>query len=194
MDPASEVAAPPALSPRPADANRRAGARPVPEQSSEFGHLSLEALRAYRKTLTHEEDQVSYWRRIIQARLDVLRAGTSSGPSHIVDRQHLRPLLTDARMEGARKVLVEVGPVDDVPPLPNLAELWERRVDVEDEPAVAALDHDLDVAEKQLSAYRTALHRRIAEATGELIARYREQPTLCLSALPLGPDRPAVLT
>ena len=36
----------------------------------------------------------------------------------------------------------------------------------------------------QLSAYRTALHKRLAGATGELIARYREQPTLCLTALP----------
>jgi hypothetical protein len=52
-----------------------------------------------------------------------------------------------------------------------------------------ALEHDLRVAEAQLSAYRNALHRRIGEATGELIARYREQPTLCLSALPLEPRR-----
>jgi hypothetical protein len=186
MDAASEV--PAARAP----AARRAGARPVPQQSSEFGHLSLEALRAYRKTLTHEEDQVSYWRRIIQARLDVLRAGTAGGRSHVVDQQHLRPLLTDARMDGARKVLIEVGPVDEVPPLPNLAELWDRRIEDEDPTAVAVLDHDLDVAEKQLSAYRSALHRRISAATGELIARYREEPTLCLSALPLGPDRQAV--
>ena len=46
---------------------------------------------------------------------------------------------------------------------------------------------DLTKAEAQLSAYRTALHRRLADATGELIARYREQPELCLTVLP---DRP----
>jgi hypothetical protein len=51
------------------------------------------------------------------------------------------------------------------------------------------LAHDLSKAEAQLSAYRTALHKRLAAATGELIARYREQPTLCLSALPT--ERPA---
>jgi hypothetical protein len=46
------------------------------------------------------------------------------------------------------------------------------------------LAHDLSKAEAQLSAYRTALHKRLSSATGELIARYREQPELCLSALP----------
>jgi hypothetical protein len=33
------------------------------------------------------------------------------------------------------------------------------------------------------------LHRRIADATGELIARYREQPELCLAVLPARRER-----
>ena len=53
------------------------------------------------------------------------------------------------------------------------------------------LEDDLRAAEVELSAYRTALHRRIGDATNELIARYREQPGLCLSALPLDPRRRA---
>ncbi|CAN5323220.1 hypothetical protein BH24ACT10_BH24ACT10_00480 [soil metagenome] len=80
-------------------------------------------------------------------------------------------------------------PVDDIPPLPSLAELWDRRVDPADAVGTALVTTDLRLAEAQLSAYRNALHRRIGEATGELIARYREQPTLCLSALPLEPRR-----
>jgi hypothetical protein len=62
----------------------------------------------------------------------------------------------------------------------------------DDEAGQAELDHDLARAERQLSEYRAALHRRIADATGELIARYREQPALCLTALPLRRDRRVV--
>lgn len=159
---------------------RRSASRPTPERSEDFEHLSLDALREYRRTLTAEEDRVSYWRRIIQARLDVLRAGTLGS----VDGQHLRPVLTADRVAHSRTALVSVVPVDDIPPLPNLADLWERRVADGDEHGAAILDSDLAAAEQQLSEYRQALHRRIAGATGELIARYRETPTLCLTALP----------
>lgn len=164
------------------------GSRPVPERSDDFAHLTLAALREYRRTLTAEEDKVSYWRRIIQARLDVLRAGTL-GDS---DGQHLRPVLTDRRIASSRTALVSVVPIDDIPPLPNLAELWERRVAAHDDQGQVELDRDLAEAERQLSEYRHALHGRIADATGELIARYREQPTLCLSALPLRAERRVV--
>lgn len=171
----------------PAQGIRRAGARPVPQRSAAFAHLTLEDLREYRKTLATEEAKVSYWRRIIQARLDMLRAGTL-GPS---DGAHLRPVLTDARVAGSRSALVEVLPIDDIPPLPRLAELWERRVEDGDVAGFAALDADLFAAEQQLSAYRKALHKRIGDATGELIARYREAPELCLSVLPLRQERRA---
>lgn len=167
------------------EGGRRGAPRPVPERSDEFAHLSLDALRDYRRTLTAEEDKVSYWRRIIQARLDVLRAGSLGN----VDGDRLRPVLTDARVAGSRTALVQVMAVDDIPPLPNLAELWERRVADSDVQAQDELDHDLARAERELSEYRQALHRRIADATTELIARYREQPTLCLSALPVRRER-----
>ena len=166
---------------------RRSAGRPVPERSHEFSHLSLDALRDYRRTLTSEEDKVSYWRRIIQARLDVLRAGTLGS----ADGAYLRPVLADSRVASSRTALVSVVPVDDIPPLPNLAELWERRIADDDGPGGAELDRDLALAERQLSEYRQALHRRIADATGELIARYREQPQLCLTALPLRAERRA---
>lgn len=164
-------------------APRKPAARPTPARTEEHAHLTLDELRAYRKTLSGEESRVSYWRRIIQARLDLVRAG-SDGES-----DNLRPVLTDKRVGAGRQALVEIMPVDNIPPLPDLAGLWDRFVDLSDLEAVAALEADLDNAEKQLSAYRAALHQRIGAATSELIARYREEPTLCLSALPLQPDR-----
>jgi len=167
---------------------RRIASRTAPERSEQFAHLSLEKLREFRRTLTAEEDQVSYWRRIIQARLDLLRTGALGAD----EGEHLRPVLTESRVASSRIALVTVVPVDDIPPLPNLAQLWERRVTDGDEVGAADLDHDLAIAERQLSEYRQALHRRIADATGELIARYREQPTLCLAVLPLRHDRRVV--
>lgn len=165
---------------------RTAPSRPVPERSQDLAHLGLDELRAYRTALGHEEAQVSYWRRILQARLDLVRTGS------VIDRDHLRPVLTDSRVLAGRQALVEIVPVDDIPPLPRLAELWDRRVADDDPAGQATLEQDLGEAEAQLSEYRAALHRRMGLATGELIARYREQPALCLSALPLRPTRRAV--
>jgi hypothetical protein len=175
---------PPAPAARPV---RKGAARPVPALSSAFAHLSLEALREYRRSLGEEEGKVSYWRRILQARLDVVEAGSGSRP---VDAAALRPLLSSERVGAGRRALTEVLALDDVPPLPSLGELWDRQVSPADAAGTAALGKDLRLAEAQLSAYRSALHRRIGEATGELIARYREQPDLCLAVLPLERRRP----
>jgi len=169
--------------PQSARPTRRAPQRVVPVRTEEHAHLSLDELRHYRSTLAQEESRVSYWRRILQARLDLLRAGAEA------DSETLRPVLTDARVGAGRRALVEIMPVDDIPPLPDLAGLWDRLVDAGDAAAVAALDEDLSRAERQLSEYRAVLHRRIEAATGELIARYRDEPALCLSALPSQPAR-----
>ncbi|HUR12919.1 MAG TPA: hypothetical protein VM097_00360 [Mycobacteriales bacterium] len=165
---------------------RKPTVRPTPEKTAEHAHLTLDELRDYRKVLAAEESRVSYWRRILQARLDLLLAGSDG------DTDTLRPVLTDQRVGAGRRALVEVTPVDDIPPLPDLAGLWDRFVDPTDAATVAALADDLTAAEAQLSEYRTVLHRRIGAATSELIARYREEPTLCLSALPLQPARRSI--
>jgi hypothetical protein len=153
-----------------------------PERSADFAHLSLDGLRHYRTTLTSEESRVSYWRRIIQARIDLVRAAETGSSSSVED---LRDVFSDRSVNGARNALVNILPVDDMPPLPDLAQLWSRQPHDTDHAANVKLTHDLSMAEAQLSAYRAALHRRLATATSELIARYREHPDLCLSALPL---------
>lgn len=167
-------------------APRRSTERPVPQTSPEHAHLGLEALRAYRKALTAEERQVSYWRRIIQGRLDVVRAGSA------LDSGHLRGALADARHNAVRIALIEVLPVDDLPSMPDLDALWDRQVLTDDEPGRRVLAADLERAEAQLSDYRRTLHVRVGAVTAELIARYREEPALCMCALPLGPGRRSV--
>jgi hypothetical protein len=185
--PATPPTTPPVRRGRP-----RATPRPVPSVSGEYEHLTLEALRSYRSALQTEEGKVSYWRRILQARLDVVRGGRFQGGTGTLDAAALRPVLTAQRVTSLRNALVEVVPVHDFPPLPDLADLWERQVDPADADAQADLETDLTAAEQQLSTYRTALHVRLGDATAELIARYRGEPTLCLAVLPLSPGRSRV--
>jgi hypothetical protein len=152
-----------------------------PERNPQFAHLSLGGLRNYRSTLTSEESRVSYWRRIIQARLDLVRAAQTGATTTVDD---LREVFAEHHVGGNRTALLSIMPIDDMPPLPDLAALWARQSTAENDAENEALIHDLAKAEMELSAYRAALHRRLADATGELIARYREQPDLCLSVLP----------
>lgn len=163
--------------------------RTVPERSPEFAHLSLAGLRSYRQALTAEEGRVSYWRRIIQARLDLVRAADNPGASMV---ENLRGVFGQARVDSGRSALMTAVGSDDIPPLPDLATLWAREPRADDAVYNDALAIDLMKAEAQLSAYRTALHKRLAGATGELIARYRERPELCLTALPTRPGARAV--
>jgi hypothetical protein len=152
-----------------------------PERNPQFTHLSLDGLRHYRLTLSSEEGRVSYWRRIIQARLDLVRAAHSGTSTTVED---LRDVFAEHHVGGNRTALLTVMPVDDMPPLPDLASLWSQQPTVGDDAHNAELIRELGKAESQLSAYRAALHRRLAAATSELIARYREQPDLCLTVLP----------
>ncbi|HVA60729.1 MAG TPA: hypothetical protein VNG13_09370 [Mycobacteriales bacterium] len=158
----------------------------MPQRQPEFAHLSLPGLRRYRETLTAEEARVSYWRRIIQARLDLVRASMTGVPPAV---DNLRGLFAGHRLTSERRVLIQVVAIDDMPPLPDLADLWARDHRPGDLTYNQTLVHDLSKAESQLSAYRTALHRRLDGATGELIARYRAEPGLCLSALPVAPNQ-----
>lgn len=162
--------------------------RPVPQRSADFDHLSLEGLRTYRRALTAEESRVSYWRRLIQARLDMLVTGESAGDD--LTHERLRGLLAESRGSG-RQALVEVVPVDAPPPLPDLEGLWSRELHPHDDRYTADLRRELSFAELQLSAYRAALHRRLSASTQELIARYREDPLQALTALPLPRSAPA---
>ena len=145
-------------------------------------HLDLDALRSYRQELVTEESRVSYWRRILQARLDT--ALGENGERTPVAR--LQSVLTQHQESSRRLAVLDVHDAVSGPPLPNLAVLWESNGDARTDDAMLAR---LAAAELELSAYRRSLHERLDDATSELIARYREQPTLCLRALPLGEHR-----
>ncbi|MGN6334107.1 MAG: RsiG family protein [Motilibacteraceae bacterium] len=166
--------------PVPPSTRRRGAARPVPERAEALAHLDLRELRAYRAELGHEENRVSYWRRLVQARIDVLAA--AGDPAGLHDLGRLRGVLTDQRVASQRTAVLEVLPGDDRPPLPQLDALWES--EPADDDARGELLLRLAAAERELSTYRTALHRRLDAATSELIARYHQNPSSCLVALP----------
>jgi hypothetical protein len=144
----------------------------------ELHHLDLEGLRDYRAQLTQEESLVSYWRRILQARLDLLL--TADDDRATLDR--LRSVLGGSGAQSRRTSLLSTLQLGDVAPLPDLPVLWEAHTGDPDE--IAALVRRITEAEAQLSAYRSALHVRLDLATRELIARYHDNPSACLVALP----------
>jgi hypothetical protein len=143
-----------------------------------FADVELAELRAMRFGLNDEESKVSYWRRVIQARIDLLGARERPGDHG----EGLSRVLADARSSHRRLAALKVESVDSLPPLPDLADLWSRMIpqDPLDREELASQLRD---AELRLSEYRHELHLRIDKVTGELIARYREDPTLALTAL-----------
>jgi hypothetical protein len=153
--------------------------RPRPERSEELRHMTLERLRTYRRTLLREELSTSYWRRLLQARRDLLRSGPPPG-----DRDALRAALTEERAPGGRQSILALHPAGGMPILPNLPDLWATEVAPAGSPEARGLTIRLTSAESVLSSYREALHRRLNRATADLVARYHEDPKLCLSLLP----------
>ena len=164
-------------------ANIPRGRRPPPERHADFDHLGIDEVRAYRSGLTDEESRVSYWRRVLQARIDIVRSGAKGGASGLA----LKRLLSSDGGVSSRTALMTVVPASGLPPMPRLSALWERDPVPGDEEGNAALLAELVDAEAELSAYRRSLHERIDAATRELVARYRERPALVARALPLTP-------
>lgn len=162
------------------DIDRRVGSPAENGVARPWEELSLEELRAYRRRLADEEERVSYWRRLVHARIDVL----------VAEAHHERPLtikelvrvLGDTGSGQGRNALVSVHAADPLPDLPVLEEMWVTELDPNDTQAVQEAIERLRTAERQLTDYRKALHERLDTATEKLIERYRENPASALVA------------
>lgn len=145
-----------------------------------WDQLSLADLRLHRRRLSEEEEKISYWRRLVHARIDVLEA----------ESKHERPLrldelirvLGDTGMGHTRTALVSVRAAEDLPELPVLKDMWITELDPNDKDAIQEAVDRLRLAEAQLTDYRRALHRNLDAATAELIVRYQRDPTSALVA------------
>ncbi len=140
--------------------------------------LALDDLRRLRHRLTDEEGRVSYWRRLFQARLDMLKDAEE------VDTTDVRRVLQDASSAPRRWQALGLHPADIDTSMPEARDLWSRVVDLNDEQQRAAYVELLQHMESSLSRNRHALHQQIDSVTKELIARYRANPALALTALP----------
>ena len=154
--------------------------RPTPRHAPELAHLTLAELRVHRQELVTEEIRVSYWRRILQARLDLI-----IGDDDTTALRRLGGVLTEHEIHSKRLAVQQLHVPGGAPPLPDLGALWDTSLLGEDDEG--AVVTRLAEAEHQLSAYRRSLHLRLDAATGELIARYHDDPALALTALPLRP-------
>lgn len=161
-------------------AGRTAGRRErtAPQRNPTFADVDLAELRRMRTGLGDEEARVSYWRRIVQARIDLITTRHRPGERG----EGLARVLADSRASHRRLAALRVDSVESLPPLPDLADLWDRVIPTEEHDRTA-LVAQLQEAETTLSEYRHEVHRRLDEVTRELIARYRENPTLALTAL-----------
>lgn len=167
----------------PVERRRPPRGRPEPKRAPELAHLGLTELRDYRQELVAEETRVSYWRRILQARLDQV-----IGPDDHQALHRLRGVLDDHGESSRRLALLPAVRTEDAAPLPDLAVLWETTPGDGDHGQMLTRLTD---AESELSSYRHSLHERLDAATGELISRYRDEPALALQALPLRQQRSA---
>ena len=100
--------------------------------------------------------------------------------------RRLGSVLTEHEVYSRRLQVQQMHVPGGAPPLPDLGILWDTsQLGEADDGAVVSRLAD---AEHQLSSYRRSLHLRLDAATGELIARYHDEPSLALSALPLARD------
>jgi hypothetical protein len=155
-----------------------------PDRSAALDRMLLADLRAYRASLREQEERVSYWRRLVQARLDILRSGT---PIQRLDVAALTRALGETAFPSSRAAFLTVADAPLPTDLPDLAGLWSSHVDPADPATAAPAIRELEAAETTLSDYRAALHEQIDHATEELIARYRANLHLTDQLIPRQP-------
>jgi hypothetical protein len=146
--------------------------------------LDLGEVRARRAAAAAREDSISYLRRVIQVRLDILGtelAHRRSGGAPASSRElvaRLPEILAEhpgrpTTGQAPRVLFPEVDAallrsVDDIVTTARLADVDEIGDD-----ALSDLVDRLEILEGEVSATRRALHERLDELQGEIVRRYR---------------------
>ena len=136
----------------------------------------LDDLRTLRESLREEEQRVSYWRQLVQGRLDLVRTALDGGHPSADDLASLaatRPRDGARRRSPAATTLAFDGLVS---PLAGLEDLWDAPIAWGDPRALHLVERGLVGAEVKLSAYRRALHERIDACTAQLVDHYQRDP------------------
>lgn len=155
------------------------GSLPAP-RPYDFGVLRLPELRALRRDSQRDEADLSYLRRLLQGRIDILRAELArrtAPETRVVDR--LSEILTDVpsrHRSSARHVTLSTPRGEEYRALAA-----ETLAEVELSDLAARTDEELHAAmgrlvgnEQQLSRRRHQLQRTADECSAEIARRYRE--------------------
>jgi hypothetical protein len=125
-----------------------------PEPLPELSSLSDDELHARIRALEAEEDAISFRRRVLHGRIDILRAEHVTRLRALVDEAGSLP---EAAVTPAPRPIFEgTGEVPDeheLEPLPDLATL--------DDAALRGMIHELEVEEDDISLRRRFLHGQI---------------------------------
>lgn len=152
----------------------------APDFLDGLDELPVAAVRDKREECRAEEEVLSYRRRLLQGRIDIVKAerarrdGTGDGgliealPAILADEHSSRRALTQARRS---PVYVPGDPGADEEPEPLLG----RLPDLSDE-ELEALVERLGTEEQEISRQRRELHERIDRLERQLIADYRDNP------------------
>jgi len=142
----------------------------------------LAGLRALRKALREEERQVSYWRRLVQGRLDVARAVLAgdrpSAEKLAAAASGSRPESREGTSGSSRRSPAVARLADGTRDrrLASLAAVWDKPIPWDDPVPLAEVERTLAEIEADLSRYRRDLHERVDACTAELVGRYRSDP------------------
>lgn len=151
--------------------------------------LELSELRATRERLQHDDDVVSYVRRIAQARLDLARwsARDDSGDDRDISGE-LQAVLTRQLVGGEpRPPRPDDVPVEDSALVADLEALCARfgfsRLEELSDEERSALIEALEAFEAEVSADRRARFEMLDALSAELVRRYRDgEATIDLGA------------
>lgn len=155
-----------------------------PGYLADLSEASLEDLRKRRSTTEDVETQISYYRRLIHGRMDLLNfeVRRRGGEEERTLLEALPEILASGMILGPEPNLKHI---ETMPPLPTSTgrRLIDKIMDdgvltqlpeLTDEDLAEALDR-LEEVETELSTQRKQLHGVIDSLQGEIIARYRTQ-------------------
>ncbi len=155
-----------------------------PEYLADLGEIDLDELRSRRDTAEDVESQISYYRRLLHGRMDLLnfelRRRSGEEERSLLDA--LPEILASGMVLGDEPNLRHI---ETMPPLPTTTgrRLIDRIMDdgvltqlpeLTDEEVNEALER-LSEVEAELSAQRKQLHGVIDALQNEIVARYRSQ-------------------
>jgi hypothetical protein len=143
--------------------------------------LSLDELRSLRNRLQVEDDEVSYVRRVAQARVDLVRAEShrrNRGESTDDLPSELRVVLSTHLTGGSPRPPRPVDHVGDNALSDELDEVCSAhgfgRLEQLSDDELSGLEHELTAFERRVSDDRRDRYDRLDALSAELVRRYRE--------------------